>query len=379
MIRAYLDNNATTRLSPAARAAMEPFFSGDFINPDAPAALAAGAYDPVVRAQRALGRLLGSVDLAECFRLTSGASEANSWAFWSAIQGQAAPHIITTRIEHSSILTAAAAVQCRGASVDLLECDPSGVILPQMLQASLRPDTRLVSIMLANNETGAIQPVAELGAALREVAPHALFHVDATQAVGRIAVDLAGALAEIDLLSLSAHKFHGPAGVGALFARPEIALAPLIHGRQDQGRRGGTVNGPGAAGLAAAAEEATLIDPGRQAALRDRFETLILSCRPDGWVNSQATDRLPNTSSITLPNFDAAEAVDRLALQGIWVATGSACEAGSSAPSHVLTALGLAHDEARATLRISLSRDTTQDEVDLAAEAILADAALAKR
>jgi cysteine desulfurase len=375
MIRAYLDNNATTRLSPAAREAMEPFFTGDFLNPDAPAALAVGAYDPAARAKRALGKLFGDVDLAEQFHLTSGASEANSWALWSAIQGYSTPHIVTTRIEHSSLLAAADAAKERGAHLDLVGCTGAGVIHPEALEQVLRPDTVVVSIMLANNETGAVQPIAKLGEVLRGIAPAAIFHVDATQAVGRIPIDLIGELADVDLLSLSAHKFHGPQGVGALFARPEVKLVPLIHGRQESGLRGGTVNAPGAAGLAVAAEEALRNLGHGIASLRDRFESRILSARQDVWINSRDTERLPNTTSITIPGLEAADAVDRLALQGIWVATGSACEAGSLAPSHVLTALGLRHDDARATLRVSLSHETTPEQIDFAADAILADAA----
>ena len=230
----------------------------------------------------------------------------------------------------------------------------------------LRPDTRLVSLQFANNETGAVQPLAEIGALVRSIAPNALIHSDATQAVGRIALDLSEELAEVDLLSFSGHKFHGPKGIGGLFIRSGIELDPLIPGEQEHGKRGGTSNVPAAAGLAVAARRAklALTSMSTVTALRDGLEALLSETVLGAQINAKDARRLPNTSSITLPGVDADDVVEHLALQGICVAMGSACTAGASAPSHVLTAMGLTTAEARSTLRFSLSSETLWADID---------------
>ena len=253
------------------------------------------------------------------------------------------------------------------------DVDRAGLISLDGLAKMLRADTRLVSLQFANHETGVVQPLAEVAALVRSIAPHALIHSDATQAVGRIPVDLTGELAEIDLLSFSAHKFHGPKGIGGLYIRSGIDLDPLIPGEQEQGRRGGTSNVPGAAGLAVAARRAkrAVASMASVLALRDELEAILCAIAPDAHVNAQGAERLPNTVSVTLPGIDADDMVEQLALQGICVATGSACTAGANAPSHVLTAMGLAPAEARSTLRISLSSETSKADVDVTLAAIL--------
>ena len=223
----------------------------------------------------------------------------------------------------------------------------------------------MVSIQLANNETGAVQSLAELAGLVRDRAPAALFHTDATQALGRIPIDLLEELREVDLLSFSAHKFHGPKGIGGLFLREGAKLAPLIPGEQEGGLRGGTSNVPGAAGLAVAARAAktNLTRMTNVALLRDRLEQELLTLRPDARIHAAGTRRLPNTCSISLPSLNADDVVEQLALQGICIATGSACTAGATAPSHVLTAMGVSAPDARSTLRFSLSVNTSQEEI----------------
>jgi cysteine desulfurase len=250
--------------------------------------------------------------------------------------------------------------------------DKNGLIRPDEMVGLLRPDTRLISLQLANNETGAIQPLEELAALAREVVPGVLIHSDATQAVGRIPIDLSGSLAEIDLLSFSAHKFHGPKGVGGLVLREGVFIEPLIPGEQESGLRGGTSNVPAAAGLAEAARIALsrLVLKPDVSALRDRLEAAISSEWPGVEINAAGAVRLPNTSSISISNIDAEDVVEHLAARGICIATGSACSAGATAPSHVLTAMGLSSALARSTLRFSLSVETSGSDIEQLLSAI---------
>ena len=363
MILVYFDNNATTRLLPEAFEAMRPYLTERFLNPASAAARILGETDPAIEAKRALGQLLGDADLYREIVITSGASEANSWAIQAGcpIGG----HLITTRIEHPSLLAAAGAAERRGVRVDYVSPGSDGRVRPDDILELLTPDTALISIMLANNETGVLQPIEEIAAAVRKRSPHTLLHTDATQAVGRIAIDLVDRLGDVDLLSLSAHKFHGPRGIGAWFVRDGVEVSPLIYGAQEDGRRGGTANSASAAGMATAARHAfeRLDDMDRVESLRSRIESELLEIVPGARVNGVDAPRLPNTSSITFPGILADEVVDQLALQGICIASGSACESGSTAPSHVLTALGLSYEAAKATVRFSLSFDTTADEV----------------
>lgn len=371
-LRAYLDNNATTRLAPEAFAAMTPYLTEVFLNPSSAAGDLLGASRPLADVRRALARLLGAADLCDRFLLTSGAAEANSWAVHAATTDRAPAHLLSTAIEHSSLLAALEARRRSGWLVDLAAPDAQGVVGPGQLAPLLRPDTALVSVMLANNETGIVQPVAALADLVRARAPCALLHVDATQAVGRVPIDLVGELGDVDLLSLSGHKLHGPKGVGALFVREGLEVPALIYGAQEGGRRGGTSNAAAAAGLAVAADlaRAGLSGMDAVAALRDRFERDMTAARPGLLVLGRAALRLPNTSAVTLPGLDADRAVEDLALQGIVVASGSACTSGALGPSHVLTAMGVSYEAARSTLRISLSRETTPQEVDLVVQAI---------
>lgn len=369
MIRAYLDNNATTRPYDAVLKAQLLVQQELYLNASSLAGELLGAARPLTEARMAMLNLLGG-DAEDRLVLTSGASEANAWAVFGATSSGS--HIVTTAVEHRSILAASEAARARGLTVDLVGVDANGLISPDTLAASLRPDTQLVSIQLANNETGVIQPLGSLAAMIRENAPGALIHCDATQALARIAIDLSDVLAEIDLLSFSAHKFHGPKGIGGLFIRDGVELTPLIAGEQEGGLRGGTSNAPGAAGLAVAARQAqaNLKAMAAVAELRDELESRLLALYPGAQINGAGAPRLPNTSSVLFPGALAEDLVEALALQGICVATGSACTAGATAPSHVLTAMGLAPADARATLRFSLSVETQHQEIDLTLAAL---------
>ncbi|MDW6023922.1 cysteine desulfurase family protein [Mesorhizobium sp. BAC0120] len=364
-IRAYLDNNATTRPLPAVVAAVRECMQDCYLNPSsAAAALLQQGSDPAPRARRALGRLLGTGP--EGFLFTSGASEANSWVASNVSPGS---HVVASAIEHPSLRIALQAATRRGARVSWVAPDANGVISVDAVLSVMRSDTALVSVMLANNETGAVQPIAAIAEAARKRSPQCLVHTDATQAVGRMPLDLDGALAEVDLVSMSAHKLHGPRGVGALYVRQGIVLDPLVHGEQSEGQRGGTHNSPGIAGFAVAADAGAarmsnwLSDV---LPLRRNIEARLLHLLPGSWVNAAKTERLPNTISITWPGLDAADLVDRLALAGVCVSTGAACSAGAREPSPALISMGLSHTDALATLRLSLSLDTTSSEVDAA-------------
>jgi len=361
-IRVYLDNNATTRPHPAVIAAMRKYEEELYLNASSAAGELLGASRPLADARRSMALLLGGSD-DDRIVITSGATEANAWAFHATPAGG---HIVTSQVEHTSILAASAAARRRGHPVEMVGVDSAGLIRSEDLAAKLRPDTKLVSLQLANNETGIIQPLEALARIVRATAPSAIIHTDATQAVGRVAIDLAADLAEIDLLSFSAHKFNGPRGIGGLFIRDGIEIEALIPGEQEGGHRGGTSNVPAAAGLAEAARiaHARLGLWPSVAARRDRLESAILSACPGAGINAVHGPRLPNTSSFTIPGIDADDLVECLALQGICIATGSACTAGATAPSHVLTAMGLSPGSARSTLRVSLSGVTTDAELE---------------
>ena len=371
-LRAYLDNNATTRLAPEALAAMTPYLTEVFLNPSSAAGELLGASRPIADARLALARLLGADGLEGRFLLTSGASEANSWALHAAVTDRPPGRLVSTAIEHPSLLAALEARRRAGWTVDLAGPDPEGVVRPDALAPLLRGDTALVSVMLANNETGVVQPLAALAEVVRTHTAGALLHVDATQAVGRLPVDLLGELREVDLLSLTAHKLHGPKGIGALFVRDGLEVTALIHGSQQDGRRGGTPDPAAAAGLAAAVDlaRAGLSRMDDIERLRNLFERDLAARCPDLQVLGGSASRLPNTSAFTLPGLDADRAVEALALRGVVVASGSACTSGAPGPSHVLTAMGTPYAAARSTLRVSLSRETTRQEVDLAVCAI---------
>ncbi|MBK3733506.1 aminotransferase class V-fold PLP-dependent enzyme [Azospirillum brasilense] len=366
----YLDNNATTPLAPEVREAMLPHLSGEFGNPSSPHAAGMAAKRAVGEARARVAALVGAK--AADILFTASATEANHTALLGTLRAVAAErperrHLVTTAIEHPSTLMLAKDLERQGWRVTVLPVDGTGTIALADLRDAVTPDTALVSVLWANNETGAIQPVG--AAADIAQARGALFHTDAVQAAGRLPIKVDAVNA--DLLTLSAHKMHGPKGIGALFIRRGVPFAPLIHGHQERHRRGGTENVPAIVGFGAAANRAaaSVAEAGGMAILRDRLERGVLAAWPGSRVNGEGADRLSNTSNIRFADpqgrpLDAEELLMRLDRAGIAVSMGAACASGGNEPSHVLTAMGLSPAEAAASLRFSLSRYSTAAEVE---------------
>jgi cysteine desulfurase len=378
MRRIYMDANATTPLLPEVFEAMRPFLLEHFGNASSihqPGQFARAAVD---RARDQAARLLRA--RASEIVFTSGGTESDNLALFGVV----APgdHLITTRIEHHAVLHAAEALEKRGVAVTYLDCDARGLIAPERLTEAMRPNTRLVSVMLANNETGTIQPVAELAAIAKSFGGSlqpVLFHTDAVQAAGKLELDLSptGALRQVDLLSISGHKLYAPQGTGILFTRRNVRLAPLFHGgMHERQRRAGTENVAGIVALGEACELAARwlagdaagvsgsASPAALERLRDRLEAGLLSRIPECGINGAGTPRTPNTANVYFDHVEAEALVIALDLKGLSVSGGSACQSGATEPSHVLTAMGLEAARARASVRFSLSRLTSEAEVD---------------
>jgi len=354
----YLDNNATTQPSPRVIEAMLPYLRDCYFNPSAATAAYTGADKARQCAADAMARLLSAED-PDCFTFTSGATEANNWVMASVQHGV----IVISAIEHPSV--AEPALSARVAH-KVIPVDRNGILDLDALRASLDKDISLVSIIAANNETGVFQPVSTIGRLVRTLAPSALFHVDATQMVGKLQVDLQVEWEDVDALSFSAHKFHGPKGVGGLYLRPGIELTPLLRGgAQENGRRAGTTNTPALAGLAAAAAGWDPASAGALRVLRDRFEAALLERFQDVIIHSVNAPRLPNTSCFSLPNVVGEELATKLAAQGIILGTGSACSSGAAHPPKTLLAMGVDYDVARAALRVSCSPNNSSSELSL--------------
>ncbi|AWJ90370.1 cysteine desulfurase NifS [Azospirillum baldaniorum] len=366
----YLDNNATTPLAPEVREAMLPHLSGEFGNPSSPHAAGMAAKRAVGEARGRVAALVGAK--AADILFTASATEANHTALLGTLRAVAAErperrHLVTTAIEHPSTLMLANDLERQGWRVTVLPVDGTGTIALADLRDAVTAETALVSVLWANNETGAIQPVG--AAADIAQARGALFHTDAVQAAGRLPIRVDAVNA--DLLTLSAHKMHGPKGIGALFIRKGVPFAPLIHGHQERHRRGGTENVPAIVGFGAAANRAaaSVAEAGGMAILRDRLERGVLAAWPGSRVNGEGAARLSNTSNIRFADpqgrpLDAEELLMRLDRAGIAVSMGAACASGGNEPSHVLTAMGLTPAEAAASLRFSLSRYSTAEEVE---------------
>jgi cysteine desulfurase len=388
MARIYMDANATTPLLPQVVQAMQPFWIEHFGNPSSIHQSGQHARAAVDHAREQIAALLHCRPAEIVF--TSGGTESDNLALFGILQpyldAASRPHLITTTIEHHAVLHAAESLEKRGVEVTWLAPTPSGLIAPDALQAALRPNTRLVSIMLANNETGVVQPIEQLAAIAR--AARVPFHTDAVQAAAKLPLDLSGVLKNVDLASLSGHKMYAPQGTGVLFVRRKTTLAPLFHGgSHERQRRAGTENVPGIVALGKAAEMAAawLAAPGRPvtlpdsegspnpvalASLRDRLEHAILATVPASGVNGAGAPRVPNTSNLYFDGIEAESLVIALDLKGLSISGGSACQSGATEPSHVLTAMGLSGARARSSVRISLSRLTTPREVDQALELI---------
>jgi len=361
-MRIYLDNNATTEIHPEVIAVLERELTASFGN-------ASSIHQEGQRARRVLEEARESVaaliraDQRDLFFTSGGTESNNSAIFGRALSSQSGCHIVTTTIEHPSVLEPVRELERRGYSVTRVAPDSNGVVSVAAIEASLRSDTRLVTMMLANNETGALQPVAAVAEACRPRQIH--LHTDAVQACGKIPVDVE--TLGVDSLSLASHKMHGPKGIGALYVRKDAALSSfLVGGAQERRRRAGTENAPLAAAFAAAATIASVDEGQRISGLRDAIEKALIESVTGAFLNAASADRLPNTSSICFRGHDAEGIVIALDLAGLALSTGSACSSGRTEPSHVLIAMGLSEEDARSSVRISLSRLTTASQVDAA-------------
>jgi cysteine desulfurase len=367
--RVYLDHNATTAVAPEVLDAMLPFLSSEYGNAASIHTFGQRARAAVETAREQVAALLGARPQEIVF--TSGGTESDNHAIFGILSStSAAPasprHLITTAIEHEAVLNACQALEKSGVAVTWLPVNRDGLIDLAGLQAAIRPETVLISVMHANNELGTVQPLAEIGRIA--AASDLYFHTDAVQSAGKLPIDV-NALG-VDLLSLSGHKFYAPKGIGALYIRGGTRLRQLLYGGHHQrGFRPGTENVPGIVGLGKAAElarKSLAADAARISALRDSLERGLLRSVPHSRVNGCRAPRTPNTTNILFPCVEGEALVIALDLKGLACSTGAACSSGAVEPSHVLTAIGLPPEEARAGLRFSLGRHTTASDVDFA-------------
>ncbi len=359
----YFDNNATTRVDPAVFEEMAPYFCDLYGNPSSMHSFGGQVGKKMVEARERVAELLGCDPLEIVF--TSCGTEGDNTAIRSALEAQPDKrHIVTTKVEHPAVLNLANHLVKRGYHVTLLGVDSRGMLDLDELRDSLRDDTAIVSIMWANNETGTLFPIEEIAEIVKSRG--ILFHTDAVQAVGKLPIDLGKV--PVDFLVLSGHKLHAPKGVGALFVRKGTPFRPfLIGGHQEKGRRGGTENVPGIIALGKACELARVHmeeEVTRVRALRDKLEHGILSTIPDTRLNGHPTQRLPNTLSVSFKYVEGEAILLLLDQIGVCASSGSACTSGSLEPSHVLRAMGVPFTYAHGSVRFSLSRFNTEEEVD---------------
>jgi len=376
----YLDYNATTPLAPEALEAMLPFLREHFGNPSSIHGFGRPAKAALIESTSAFACFLGASPEELVF--TSGGTEADNLALLGAV---AAPrddgrrHIVTSNVEHHAVLQVIEELERRDWPVTIVEVDERGELTPDRLRDALRPDTLLVSIMVANNETGVVQPVAELATVAHEAG--ALFHTDAVQACGKIPLDVREL--GVDMLAISGHKFYGPRGVGALYVREGTPFEPVFRGGgQERGRRPGTENVAGIVGLAEAARQVDKLLPTeskRLASYRDSLEQTVLSSVIDSYVNGEgATRRTPNTVSFRFDGLEGEALVLALNEAGFAVSAGAACDEGAVKPSHVLAGLGLSTEQIRGSIRVSLGRYTREKDIESFAE-VLRDTVTALR
>lgn len=371
MHRIYMDANATTPLLPEVFEAMRPYYLEHYGNASSIHQQGQHARAAVDHAREAVARLLHCRPSEVVF--TSGGTESDNLAIFGVLSP--GDHLITSSVEHHAVLHAAQSLTSRGVEVTFLPVTPQGIVEPAALLAAIQPNTRLVSIMYANNETGVIQPIDALAGIAH--AGGALFHTDAVQAAGKLPLDVSvrGFLKDVDLLTVSGHKIYAPKGIGALYVRRSVRLSPMFHGgSHERQRRAGTENVAGIVGLGKAVELASewlkSDGPAKLAALRDRLEQGILSQIDEAGVNGAGAPRVSNTSNIYFDHVEAEALLIALDLKGLSVSGGSACQSGATEPSHVLTAMGLSAARARASIRFSLSKLTTEAEVDEALKLI---------
>jgi len=359
----YVDNNATTKVAPEVVEAMLPYFTERYGNASSMHSFGGGLIVDIRRARNQVAALIGARPDEILF--TSGGTESDATAIHAALQSQPDKrHIVTTRVEHPAIKNLFEQYGNNGYHVTFVPVDGQGRLDQDALLQSLSDDTAVVSVMWANNETGVINPIAELAKEIR--ARGIVFHTDAVQAVGKIPIDVT--VAGVDLLSMSGHKFHGPKGVGVLYIRKGTKFKPLVvGGHQEGGRRAGTENVPGIVGIGKACELAGhhLVDVGtRVRRLRDKLEQALLKAIPRSMANGGEADRLPNTTSIAFEFVEGEAILLMMNEHGICASSGSACTSGSLEPSHVLRAMGVPFTAAHGSIRYSLSHYTTEDEID---------------
>lgn len=366
----YLDNAATTSLKPEVFEAMKPFFMDNYSNPSSVYSFAGKARKAVEDAREYIASTLGGESNEIYF--TGGGSEADNWALKGVAEAlqEKGKHIITSKIEHHAILHTCEYLERKGYEITYLDVDEKGLVSPEAVEAAIRPDTILISIMFANNEIGTIEPIAKIGEIARR--NKVLFHTDAVQAYGHVPINVKEM--NIDMLSASGHKFHGPKGIGFLYLRNGVKLGALIHGgAQERSRRAGTHNVPGIVGMGRAAQlamEQMEQNRKKETELRDylieRIQKEVPYCR----LNGDEQKRLPNNVHFCFRFIEGESLLILLDQQGICASSGSACTSGSLDPSHVLLAIGLPHEIAHGSLRLTLSEDSTREEIDFVADQI---------
>lgn len=366
----YLDNAATTKTAPEVVEAMLPYFSENYGNPSSIYTLGGTSKKAVNRAREIIAASLGAKTNEIYF--TTGGTESDNWAIKSVAEAykDKGKHIVTSRIEHHAVLHTCEWLEKQGYEVTYVDVDENGIVKLDELKKAIRPDTILISVMFANNEIGTIEPIREIGEIAKENG--ILFHTDAVQAYGHIPINVDEY--HIDMLSASGHKFNGPKGVGFLYIRTGLKLRNFIHGgQQERGRRGGTENVPGIVGIGAAAERAFANLEERQnkeTQLRDYLIAQIQEKIPYCRLNGDAVKRLPNNVNFSFQFIEGESLLILLDMQGICASSGSACTSGSLDPSHVLLAIGLPHEIAHGSLRLSLSEENTKEEIDKTVEAL---------
>lgn len=366
----YLDNAATTKTAPEVVDAMFPYFSEYYGNASTIYSLGAESKKAMDHARQTIADSLGAKP--EEIYFTAGGSESDNWALKATAEAYASKgkHIITTKIEHHAILHTCEYLEKRGFEITYLNVDRDGLISLDELKAAIRPDTILISVMFANNEIGTIEPIAEIGEIAKEHG--VLFHTDAVQAYAQVPIHVDEM--HIDMLSASGHKLNGPKGIGFLYIRKGVKIRSFVHGgAQERSRRAGTENIPGIVGLGAAVERAMRImdsKTSKEIELRDYLIGRLENEIPHCWLNGHRTKRLPNNINFSFLFIEGESMLIMLDMKGICASSGSACTSGSLDPSHVLLAIGLKHEEAHGSLRLTLSEDSTKEEMDIVAEEV---------
>ncbi len=366
----YLDNAATTRTSPEVVEAMLPYFTEFYGNPSSIYSLAGDSKRAVTEARETIANSLGT-ETNEIY-FTAGGSEADNWALKATADAYAAKgkHIITSKIEHHAILHTCEYLEKKGYDITYIDVDENGIVKVEELEKAIRPDTILISIMFANNEIGTIQPIKEIGeiAHRRKI----LFHTDAVQAYGHIPINIEEC--HIDMLSSSGHKVNGPKGIGFLYIRRGVKIRSFLHGgQQERGRRAGTENVTGIVGMGAAVKRAFTImadKAQKEIALRDYMISRIKQEVPYCRLNGDEKKRLPNNVNFSFQFIEGESLLIKLDMEGICASSGSACTSGSLDPSHVMLAIGLPHEIAHGSLRLTLSEENTKEEIDFTVDKI---------